>query len=40
MLWENHTLLYGAAGLLVVLILFLAFQILMLRNQLSRLSKK
>lgn len=39
-MWESNTLFYLIGGVLLVLILFLAFQILMLRSRLNRLTKK
>lgn len=39
-MWEQNTLLYVISGVMLVVVLFLAFQLLMLRNRLNRLSKK
>ena len=39
-MWEQNTLLYVISGVMLVVVLFLAFQLLMLRSRLNRLSKK
>ena len=39
-MWEQNTLLYVISGVMLVMVLFLAFQLLMLRSRLNRLSKK